>query len=77
MLAELQKETYEQSVRASLLFTCAPQILNSFAALFVVSDFVSQQEFKNFASYLIKNEQEISAVMWTPYVLAEERKNMK
>jgi diguanylate cyclase (GGDEF)-like protein len=74
MLAELQKETYEQSVRASLLFTRAPQILNSFAALFVVSDFVSQQEFKSFSSYLIRNEQEISAIMWAPYVLAEERK---
>ena len=74
MLAELQKETYEQSVRASLLFTRAPQILNSFAALFIVSDFVSQQEFKSFSSYLVKNEQEISAIMWTPYVLAEERK---
>ena len=32
VLAELHKETYEQSVRASLLFTRAPQILNSFAA---------------------------------------------
>ena len=28
VLAELQKETYEQSVRASLLFTRAPQILS-------------------------------------------------
>ena len=35
MLAELQQETYEQSVRASLLFTRAPQILNTFAALFI------------------------------------------
>lgn len=74
MLAELQQETYEQSVRASLLFTRAPQILNSFAALFIVSDFVSQQEFKKFSSYLIKNEHEISAIMWTPYVVAGERK---
>jgi diguanylate cyclase (GGDEF)-like protein len=72
-LAELQKETYEQSVRASLLFTRAPQILNSFAVMFAVSDFVSREEFERYSSYLIKNEKEIAAIMWAPYVLAEER----
>jgi diguanylate cyclase (GGDEF)-like protein len=73
-LAELQKETYEQSVRASLLFTRAPQVLNSFSALFNSSDFVSREEFERYSSYLIKNEKEIAAIMWTPYVVADERK---
>ena len=74
VLAELQKETYQQSVRASLLFTRATQILNSFSALFTVSDAVSRREFELYSSYLVKSEQEIAAIMWTPYVLAKERK---
>ncbi len=74
MLAELQNETYQQSVRASLLFTRAPQILNSFSALFTASEFVSRLEFDRFASYSIKDEQEIVAVAWVPYVSADQRK---
>lgn len=74
VLAELQKETYEQSVRASLLFTRAPQILNAFAAFFTVSDFVSRKEFEQYSASLIKNEREIAAVIWTPYVPAKDRK---
>ena len=74
MLAELQTETYQQSVRASLLFTRATQILNSFSALFTVSDAVSRREFELYSSYLVNSEQEIAAIMWAPYVLAKERK---
>ncbi len=74
VLAELHKETYEQSVRASLLFTRAPQILNSFAAFFTVSDFVSRHEFDQYSASLIKDEREIAAVMWAPYVPANQRK---
>ena len=73
VLAELQTETYQQSVRASLLFTRATQILNSFSALFTVSESVSRREFELYSSYLVKNEQEIAAIMWTPYVQAQER----
>ena len=54
----------------SLLFTRATQILNSFSALFTVSDAVSRREFELYSSYLVKSEQEIAAIMWTPYVLA-------
>ena len=75
MLAELQTETYQQSVRASLLFTRATQILNSFSALLTVSDSVSRREFELYSSYLVKNEQEIAAIMWTPYVEAQERQH--
>lgn len=74
VMAELQKDTYAQSIRANLLFTRAPHILNAFAALFAVSNHVSRQEFNRYANYLIKDEKEITAILWVPYVTDEQRK---
>jgi CHASE1-domain containing sensor protein len=41
--------------------------------LFTVSDLVTGDEFARYARYMVRDEHEIAAIMWTPYVSATQR----
>ncbi|SEG51615.1 diguanylate cyclase (GGDEF) domain-containing protein [Marinobacterium lutimaris] len=61
-----------QAFRAQDLFSDAERVLEAFQALFRASEYVSMDEFREFAGILLPGRDDLYAVHWAPKIALEE-----